>query len=234
MKTRNALLAITTAFCVLLSACEPSNAILPTATSLPPTDTPAPPTSTATVEPTSTLTPTPTPSLGSTLTSEKDGMTLIYIPAGEFTMGSNLYGDERPPHQVYLDAYWVDETEVTNEMFAKYLNENISRVSISPDDFMKSITIEDNVIYLLTCSTCSKDWTNRITWDGARFSVTSGYEKHPVVMTSWFGADSYCSWANRRLPTEAEWEKAARGTDERTYPWGNTTPDKTLEPVCKI
>lgn len=228
MHTRKVSLKILIVFAFLLNACGTSSAIPPTATPLPPTATPVPPTSTMTPEPTSTLTPTPTPSLGSTMTSEKDGMVLIFVPAGEFTMGSKLYADERPPHQVDLSAYWIDKTEVTNEMFAKYLNDSISQLSIDPDDFMKSIKLKENIIYLLTCSTCSDKWTDRITWDGTKFSVASGYEAHPAVMVSWLGADSYCSWANRRLPTEAEWEKAAKGTDNRIYPWGDTMPDKTL------
>ncbi len=229
MDTKKAALAILIMFAFLLTACGASSPLTPpTATLLPPTNTPIPPTATSTPEPTSTPIPTPTPSLGSTMISEKDGMEMVFIPAGEFTMGSKLYADERPAHQVTLDAYWIDKTEVTNQMFAKFLNDKMTQFTITPDDFMKSVKSGDDTLYLLTCSTCTDKWTDRITWDGTQFSVAPGYENHPVVMVSWFGADAYCSWADRRLPTEAEWENAAKGTDNRTYPWGNNTPDKTL------
>ena len=117
-------------------------------------------------------------------------MTLMYVTEGEFTMGSNTtfndsgFSDD-VAHIVYLDAYWMDQTEVTNEMYAKCVGAG-------------------------ECSAPS---------DTSSFSNLS-YAKHPVVYVDWNQANAYCSWAERRLPTEAEWEKAARGTDERTYPWG--------------
>lgn len=158
------------------------------------------------------------------MVSEKDGMVLVFVPGGEFTMGSKLYKPERPEHQVYLDAYWIDKTEVTNEMFVKFLNDNVSQISIDEENI---VNYDNHFIYGLICLNCS-DWTDRITWDSSQFSATSGYENHPAAIVTWYGADSYCKWAGRRLPTEAEWEKAARGPDARIYPWGDTIPNETL------
>jgi len=95
--------------------------------------------------------------------------------------------DEKPVHTVYLDAFWIDQTEVTNKMYAKCVDAGQcnSPNSSTPDNFNNP-----------------------------------SYANHPVVNVDWKMANAYCSWVVRRLPTEAEWEKAARGTDARTYPWG--------------
>ena len=207
---------------LLISGCGQSQPPAPTITpTLVPTLTLTP---TFTPEPTITPTFTPTPSMGSTMVSEKDGMVLVFVPAGEFTMGSKLYASERPPHQVNLSAYWVDQTVVTNEMFVAFLNDVVSQTLVDSGNYVR---FKDNVIYALTCIGCTR-WTDRIVWDGVKFSSAPGYENHPVLLVTWAGADAYCSWAGRRLPTEAEWEKAARGTDARTYPWGEASPDDSL------
>ncbi len=125
--------------------------------------------------------------------SPKDGMVMVYVPAGEFRMGSDIYDDEKPEHRVYLDGYWIDKTEVTNRMFRKFVKEN----GYQPEG---------------------------IWWRAASDENIEGEDKHPVVNVSWNDAVAYCQWAGRRLPTEAEWEKAARGTDGRKYPWGNEAP----------
>lgn len=140
---------------------------------------------TPTTQPTETLIPTPILDIGSTEISPKDGMVLLYVPAGEFVMGSDSSDqtDERPAHTVYLDAFWIDQTEVTNEMYAKCVGAD-------------------------TCTPPSYHFSD------------SSYANHPVVYVNWNMAKTYCKWAGRDLPTEAQWEKAARGTDGRTYPWG--------------
>jgi formylglycine-generating enzyme required for sulfatase activity len=143
--------------------------------------------------PTPPFTPTPIPTLGigSTQVSPVDGMILLYVPEGEFLMGAAdsdpaATRAEKPQHTVYLDAFWIDQTEVTSAMYAKC----VAGGKCKPRK----------------CLTGSK------------------YDQHPAVCVDWFNAEAYCEWAGRRLPTEAEWEKAARGTDGRLYPWGNEPP----------
>lgn len=170
-----------------------------TATALPSikTATPAPATSTSYLtktpllipRPTDFPLPTPTLGIGSTIISEKDGMVMVYVPAGEFIMGSDSgSSDEQPVHTVYLNAFWIDQTEVTNEMYSK-------------------------------CVEAQQCYFSGRSYD--RFHDLN-YANYPVTYVSWEDANSYCSWAGRRLPTEAEWEKAARGIDGSTYPWGET------------
>jgi formylglycine-generating enzyme required for sulfatase activity len=138
--------------------------------------------------------------IGSTMTGQ-DGMTLLYVPAGEFTMGSDKdYSDEKPVHPVYLDAFWIDKTEVTNAMYAKCVAD--SGACKEPP---------------------SKDSYTRSSYYG-----NEKYNNYPVIKVDWNMAKTYCEWAGRRLPTEAEWEKAARGDYAFTYPWGNDVPNNNL------
>lgn len=126
-------------------------------------------------------------------------MVMVFVPAGEFTMGSDRYPDEQPIHQVYLDAFWIDQTEVTNAMYTKCVREN-------------------------RCDTPRHTFAG---WIPLYFGELR-YNDYPVVHIDWRMANAYCEWAGRRLPTEAEWEKAARFTDGRTYPWGNNSPEDSL------
>ena len=140
----------------------------------------------------------------------------------KFQMGSqNGDGDEKPVHAVYLDAYWIDQTEVTNGMFVEFLNNNLSSITVENS---KRVPYDGNLVYDLICTNCYY-WEDQISWNGESFKVMEGYENHPVALVSWFGADNYCSWVTRRLPTEAEWEKAASWDEDsqaqRVYPWGN-------------
>jgi serine/threonine-protein kinase len=128
------------------------------------------------------------PRAGETEYSGLDNMLVVYVPSGEFSMGSNDgYSDEAPVHKVYLNGFWMDQTEVTNNMYRKCVQ---SGECNRPSD---SIYYSDN-----------------------------NFDDAPVVYVTWSDAKSYCAWAGRRLPTEAEWEKSARSSDGRIYPWGDS------------
>ncbi len=159
---------------------------------------------------TETIEPTSVPNLGggSTQISTADGMVQVYIPAGAFQMGSeDGDSDEDPVHEVYLDAYWMDEHEVTNAQFVEFLKDQGNQT-------------EGSTIWLDV-----GDPDVLIEKSGGEWIPDSGYGDHPVVEVTWYGARAYCEWAGRRLPTEAEWEKTARGELEgKKYPWGDESP----------
>lgn len=138
----------------------------------------------------------------------RDGM--VIIPAGPFIMGNDGGPeDERPSHEIMLAAFAIDRVPVTNAAFAEFLN-------ASSDINAKGERSFD-----------AGDPDARIRQSGDRWTADKGYEHHPVVEVSWAGARDYCAWRGKRLPTEAEWEKAARGSDARRYPWGNAPPDRS-------
>lgn len=187
---------------IFLAGCAPVP-VAPTDTALPmvatATMTARPSATAMTIQatPTNTILPTvtvaaSTPGVSPTVISSEDDMTLIYVPAGEFTMGSAIGDDEGPVHTVNLEAFWIDQTEVTNKMYALCQSADVCSSPIR------------------TSSETRSDY-----YGNAQF------DDYPVIYMNWNMAKTYCEWASRRLPTEAEWEKAARGTDQRTYPWGN-------------
>lgn len=151
----------------------------------------------------------------------QDGMVIVFVPAGEFIMGStehqiesaqqtcrgNFYsgdcpkwfGDEQPRHTVVLDAFWIDRTEVTNAQYqlcveAKACAAHVQSGSLGRQSYYGNPT----------------------------------YDNYPVIWVNWKQASAYCEWAGGRLPTEAEWEYAARGPDGRQYPWGDHFDGKRL------
>ena len=143
----------------------------------------------------------------------------MFVPAGEFEMGDNFnegQSDELPVHTVYLDAYYIGKYQVTNEEYKKFIDDD-------------GYTTE---AYWLSVGWTAKQlngWTQPEHWIDSSFAGGGlpGNEIYPVVGVSWYEAHAYCAWLTTktdttyRLPTEAEWEKAARGTDQRRYPWGN-------------
>jgi len=119
--------------------------------------------------------------------SAKDGVPLVHIEGGTFTMGDDEFF---PMRQVFVSPFYMDAYEVTTARYAKFLEAN---GSLAPPDEWEGIDLKKN-------------------------------GELPVVGVSWNDADAYCRWAGRRLPTEAEWERAARDGDQRKYPWGNEDP----------
>lgn len=148
------------------------------------------------IQPTSTLVPTPAPTptlgIGSTLTRAKDGMAMVYVPKGPFTMGADNNSDNGK-HTVTLNAFWIDQTEMTNARYAKCVKDG----------------------------GCQPPVVNSISTH-PKYYANPDFAEYPVVYVNWNMAIDYCEWVGGRLPTEAEWEKTARGTDGRTYPWGET------------
>ncbi|MFM9967578.1 MAG: formylglycine-generating enzyme family protein [Burkholderiales bacterium] len=135
---------------------------------------------------------------------------MIEIPSGLFRMGSDVgHADERPVHDINLPTFHIDRTPVTNAQFADYLN-------------VRGPRGPRNVNYYDI-----DDRDARIHRHDGRWIPDPGYEQHPVVEVTWRGAREYCAWQGKRLPTEAEWEKAARGVDGRKYPWGAAPPDNS-------
>ena len=185
-----------------------------------PTEPAEPPTVSPTAEPA-----TEGPSLGDTWTRPADGMVMVYVPAGEFQMGSTegevdaalalceeYYGfclrewfdRELPAHTVALDGFWIDRTEVTNAQYARCV------IAGACDPPEQTTSYSRGAYY----------------GDGR-------YDDYPVIYVSWWQAEAYCAWAGGRLPTEAEWEYAARGPEGREYPWGEGVDGSRLN-YCDV
>jgi formylglycine-generating enzyme required for sulfatase activity len=126
---------------------------------------------------------------------------MVYIPAGEFIMGSadeNVTLDEKPAHKIILKAYYIDKCEVTNSQYQQFIQQ-----TGHPAPFVDA------------------EWAAPYNWHGVSFP--EGMANYPVVLVTWDDARTYAQWAGKRLPTEAEWEKAARGgLISQKYPYGNT------------
>lgn len=152
----------------------------------------------------------PLPEVQTSMTRAMDGMEMVYVPAGEFKMGSaDGQADEKPVHTVYLDGFWIDRTEVTIAMFARFFEYTGYETDAERRGWSIVYTNEFEEIE-------GADW-QRPFGPGSNWSDWD----HPVVHISWNDAAAYCAWVGGRLPTEAEWEKAARGTDGWVYPWGD-------------
>ena len=138
---------------------------------------------------------------GSERVSPADGMIEVFVPAGAFQMGGidpAAFEDEKPVHKVTMNAFWIDKIEVTNAMYADCVSAGACDL---PNTFQSD--------------------TRQSYFNNPEFA------DYPVVYVSWGQADAYCEWAGRRLPSEAEWERAARGDDFRTFPWGDDRATST-------
>jgi iron(II)-dependent oxidoreductase len=157
--------------------------------------------------------------------SAKQHAAMVRIPGGGYRIGAP--GEEHP---VELKPFRIDRTEVTNAQFAEFLN----ALPVKPlgsaqggkaraDNFAPA----DRPLFLETFEypiIGLDDDEARIGVRGGRFAADAGFESHPVAEVTWAGAVAYCRWRGARLPTEAEWEAAARGTQGRRYPWGDVPP----------
>ena len=172
-----------------------------------------------------------------------DGMAMVYVPAGEFEMGNTgiqwvwggslrngdqnlqVFTDEAPQHTVYLDGFWIDQTEVTVAMFRTFVEATEHETAAERDGWAAPYR----------AGPVEQEWPHvpGADWRHPLGPGSSAEDDHPVVQVSWHDAAAYCVWAGGRLPTEAQWEKAARGTDGRTWPWGDIY-DGLLGSFCGV
>ena len=156
------------------------------------------------------------------VTTGKDGSEMVLIPGGEFDMGSEEEDLKKmaPKHTVHVDDFYMDRQEVNNKQFAAFL------MAVKPSEGEKGLRW--NWIILrsdLSEKIRSSMWPTEIIYEKNRYKAFDGFEMYPALTVSWDAAEAYCEWAGKRLPTEAEWEKAARGgLEEKVYPWGNEIP----------
>ncbi len=153
----------------------------------------------------------------------KDGAPMVLIPEGPFPMGvphGDRDGgrDEYPRHDVFVNNFYIDKFELTNSRYLEFVKATNHRIPQNPKNATRNL------------------------WQGD--TITESLADRPVINVDWADANAYCQWAGKRLPTEAEWEKAAKGTADRRFPWGNVEPtnkhlnfnqqwigEKTLMPV---
>jgi formylglycine-generating enzyme required for sulfatase activity len=194
---------------------NPVVAVVPATATRPPTTVPTiAPTATATRAPTATTAPTIAPTVapspigpitGTVQRRGKDNTEMVFVPAGEFT-----FGEGEQARKISVAAFWLDKLEVTNELFQQFVDATGYKTEAETQGW-------------------GNEWlngkweqVNGISWRAPRVGASAPAKNLPVVTISWNDANAYCTWAGKRLPTEAEWEKSARGVDARMYPWGNT------------
>jgi formylglycine-generating enzyme required for sulfatase activity len=127
-----------------------------------------------------------------------DEVELVLIPAGEFTMGHKGNYDTLPVRRLNVPAFYIDKYEVTNKRYKRFIDATSYKVPWSQEPAVAAFI-----------------------WDWQKRMYPEGKGDDPVVLVNWEDAQAFCRWAGKRIPTEAEWEKAARGVDGKAYPWGN-------------
>ncbi|HXH84124.1 MAG TPA: SUMF1/EgtB/PvdO family nonheme iron enzyme [Candidatus Tectomicrobia bacterium] len=148
-------------------------------------------------------------------TAAGDGIMLVQ--AGAFWMGrDDGSAAEAPLHRVYLRDYWIERHKVTNAEFARFLARH-GAVAPGGERRFEADDADARIRFVPAAPGAAPSWV-----------PVPGFEDHPAVEVTWFGAGDYCAARGRRLPTEAEWEKAARGDDRRPYPWGQAAPTPAL------
>jgi iron(II)-dependent oxidoreductase len=159
------------------------------------------------------------------LPAAADGIMLVQ--AGAFWMGrDDGPPHERPLHRVYIRDFWIERHKVTNAEFTAFLT---ARGATSPEGERRYDADDtDARIRPIGVGAPAQRLQAPTVGQHAAWAADPGFESHPAVEVTWFGARDYCAWKERRLPTEAEWEKAARGEDKRPYPWGAAAPTPTL------
>jgi formylglycine-generating enzyme required for sulfatase activity len=208
MKRKSPIVFYVLTFLVAITGCSP----LPAETHI--TSTPSPlPTQTVTLELVSPTTAPNNPSEEKE-TIGKDGMEMVFIPGGEFTMGwvgidATIQNGPGPTADfmefpVTVDDFWIDKHEVTISQYNQCVE----------------------------AGACTPFHQNNLTPYGLDYFTDPKYDNYPVVNVSWYMARDYCTWAGRRMVTEAEWERAARGEDGRKYPWGNEPYADNLANIC--
>lgn len=191
------------ALAIVLSACGGSGQAQPTAISLPT----AAPTNEPNVNPTAK--PANAPDAGTERTSPSDGMIQVYIPDGTFLRGgvdTDAASNEIPSANVTMTGFWMDKLEVTNGMYKLCVDAGVCQLPHYADKtVLKSATRDP-------------------------YFGTTEYADYPVIYVTWTDANAYCNWAGRQLPTEAQWEYAARGGSPslNIYPWGTQRPDPSI------
>lgn len=207
------ILSIVLTACGVISTPDPITPLQETATATATaTPTNVPPTATETSTPLPTL--TPTPAAGTEMRIGPNEHAVVYVPAGEFLMGSDTgKANAAPAHTVYLDSFWIDKFEVTNLLYQRCMDAGgctpPNKKALPASNAQKG---DPNSRYDPPALLIAQKWDDQVNY------------KYPVINVTWEQAGEYCKWAGGRLPTEAEWEKAARGTDGFPFPWGEEEP----------